>query len=44
VGRNIRFHAAQVETKRNQALLRTVVQIAFDSPPRLVSGRDDAGP
>ena len=44
VGRYIRLHIAQFEAERNQALLRTIVQIAFDTPPRMVSCRDDAGP
>ncbi len=38
VGRHVRLNIAQFEAKRNQALLRTVVQIAFDTPSRVVSG------
>src|SRR4051812_40646968 len=38
-----RLHAVQLERERDQPLLRSVVEIALDSPARLIGGGDDPG-
>ena len=41
--RHRRLDGTQFQTERNNALLRTVVEIAFEAAAGLVGGRDDAG-
>jgi hypothetical protein len=41
--RNLLFRCAQPEGQRYQLLLSAIMEIAFDAPPRLVGGGDDAG-
>ena len=36
------LRAAQLEQERDQALLRAVVEVALEPPPRVVGGGDDA--
>ena len=42
VGGQRRFHRAELEPQRNDPLLRTVMQVAFEPAPGLVGGRHDA--
>ena len=44
LGRHGRLRGAQLQGQGDQPLLGAVVQVAFDAPPGLVTGRHDAGP
>src|SRR5512132_1719374 len=39
---NAGVHGLHVEAERDEPLLRAVMEVALDSPPSLVAGRDDS--
>ena len=44
IGADHRFGDAELDGQRHQLLLRAVVEVALEPPPRLVAGPHDAGP